>query len=202
MFHGTWYHLLCRLRRFHAEATSLASTETGTRVTGYVFNPRCQRLTAMMRLKICQRHPCGGMQCQIFCWNVEVWGRLPFFSSSVWLSFHLHWGKPRTDARLYDSFQADFNSPSRHQIGYSHPFNLPNFASSALPDYMSRDSETGNIVVNGYAIGAVQGLPAFQQMVQSVGMRHCQQSPISKRIKSRSGVVAGGARFFTWRHDT
>jgi hypothetical protein len=48
---------------------------------------------------------------------------------------------------------------------YSHPLNLPNGTPRALPDHMRRDTEAGNVVVNGYAIGAGHGLPAFHQDV-------------------------------------
>jgi hypothetical protein len=89
--------------------------------------------------------------------------------------------------------------------GCSHPLNPPNGAPRALPDYMRRDTETGNVVVNGYAIGAVHGLPAFQQNGSARKRRHCklcQQSTNSKKIELAEWCSGrGGARLCTWRQD-
>jgi hypothetical protein len=56
--------------------------------------------------------------------------------------------------------------------GYTHPLYLPNGATRALPDTMRRDTEAGNVVVNGYAIGAGHGLSASQQISSERRRRH------------------------------
>ena len=90
--------------------------------------------------------------------------------------------------------------------GYSHPLNLPNGAPRALPDYMRRDTEAGNVVVNGYAIGAGHGLPAFHQDGSERRQRHCklcQRSPDPERNEFAQHCGGrGAARFCNWRHNT
>jgi hypothetical protein len=89
---------------------------------------------------------------------------------------------------------------------YSHPLNLPNGTSRALSDDMRRDTLAGNVVVNGYAIGAGHGLPTFQQYGSERRKRRCklcQQSPNPERTEFALQCAGrGGARFCNWRHDT
>jgi hypothetical protein len=89
---------------------------------------------------------------------------------------------------------------------YSHPLNLPNSTSRALPDDMRRDTGAGDVVVNGYAIGAGHGLPTFQQYGSERRKRRCelyQQSPNPERIEFALPYAGrGSARFCNWRHDT
>jgi hypothetical protein len=86
--------------------------------------------------------------------------------------------------------------------GYSHPLNLPNGATRALPDTMRRDTEVGNVVVNGYAIVAGHGLPSTQQISSERRRRHCKlchQASDRKRIEY-AHLCSGrcGARFCVW----
>jgi hypothetical protein len=80
--------------------------------------------------------------------------------------------------------------------GCSHP---PNGVPRALPDTTRRDTEAGNVVANGYAIGAGHGLPASQQISSERSRRHCklcQQSPDAKKLNTHICAVADAVQDF------